>query len=169
MGRLRDDATSERAAEAYLRLRNDLARWLQKHCEKGLDRENIASDAMQLAITEFDACPLTEPRRVWAWMRGTAMHRVNELRRAARAHRIDLRIDLEVVAAAKPEEMSASRASELVSALRSAARGVPLQVLQMLEHGASNAEIAGHLGICLRAVERARQRLRELLLVLAKA
>jgi DNA-directed RNA polymerase specialized sigma24 family protein len=164
---LLDRAVLESRAAIYARLHDDLARWLRARCEASIDIENIAGDTMLLAITECPICPIDEPHRVWGWLCATALHRVNDARRAAHAHPVELRPWLDDLVAAAGDDASATQAVELLAELRRVARGVPREVLDMLDSGEqSNAAMARRKGISVRAIERARQRLRELLCVL---
>ena len=153
-------------ASAWLVLRSDLERWIGRRFGPSVDAGNVASEAMLIAMHNCPYCPVLAPKVVWAWMRSTAVHRIADSRRGSKRHTVEIHANLDAWVS-KVNGAGSRSSADLVVALRETARGASSSVLRLLESGMSrNADMARALGVSVRAVERARQRLRALALAL---
>jgi DNA-directed RNA polymerase specialized sigma24 family protein len=148
----------------WIRLRQDVERFVIRLGVRETDPSDIAGDVMMKAFVRFRGDDEVPPHRVWCWMRRVARNRCADLWRAAKRNRIETRSEFDDVVVAFPVEEVPTTSAALLAELRRVAVGTSRVVLDLLQEGVtSNAEIANRLGNSVRAVERARQRLRALL------
>jgi DNA-directed RNA polymerase specialized sigma24 family protein len=161
------DAAKVPAGIFWQRLREELTVWLLSRVRRGVDAENIAGDAVLLALRRFGLGHHPAVGAIWGWLCKTALHRVYYDHRKALRCALIFSGDVDAVQASPcVEEALASR---VVDHMVTGSSGVDHRVLKLLQAGSpTNRDMAETLGVDCRTIERARARLRRRFAILIK-
>lgn len=144
-------------------LQEDLVHWLERWVHPPLDPAEIASEVVLRGLRGPTLHLLPRPK-LWSWAKKTARNYTTDVLRSRRLHPCLLTGDLDDRAEAERGVTAdcSPQAWGLAEELRRLATGLRGQVLEALAaEDVSNVEMAARFGCSRRAVEQARQWLRE--------
>ncbi len=151
--------SAEHAGRRWQCLREELAAWLSRRCRRGIDVENVAGDAVVLAMQRFGHEPEAANGMIWRWLCSTSLRRVYCDHRKAMRCAIFCSSDLDALTCCPGVE--GTKAAKVVQTMLATTHGVQLRVLQALSLGCvTNEAMAEAIGVDKRTIERARAELR---------
>ncbi len=159
------DDSAEHAGRRWQCLREELVAWLSRRCRRGIDVENVAGDAVVLAMQRFRHELEAANGMIWRWLCSTSLRRVYYDHRKAMRCAVLYSGDLDELP--KCSDVSGTKAAQVVQKMLACSCGVELQVLQALALGSvTNQAMAAAIGVDKRTIERSRARLRRRFAVL---
>lgn len=142
--------------QVHQRLTASLLRWRGVH-----EAEDVASEVVRRGLWHVDI--VSEPwPRVWVWAKTVARNVVRDRLRAESRRPRSLLVDLDLMASRELAEAAPSPSAQRLLGLVGEASGLRRRVLQeLLTRIETNEVLARRLGVTVRAVEKARQWIRQ--------